>query len=49
MRIQNPGWKEFGSRIWDGKKVGTGSRITINISDPQHWFKTSKDFNKRWT
>ena len=39
MRIRDPGWKKFGSGIWDGKnsdpkwkKFGSG----INIPDPQH-------------
>jgi hypothetical protein len=41
MRIRDPGWKKFGSGIWDGKnsdpkwkKFGSG----INIPDPQQWF-----------
>jgi hypothetical protein len=29
MRIRDPGWRQFGSGIWDGKKSdpGSGSRI----------------------
>jgi hypothetical protein len=26
MRIQDPGWRQFGSGIRDGKKVGSGIR-----------------------
>jgi hypothetical protein len=33
MRIRDPGWRQFGSGIRYGKKVGSG----INIPDPQHW------------
>jgi hypothetical protein len=36
MRIRDPGWRQFGSGIRDGKKSDPGSRI--NIPDPQHWF-----------
>jgi hypothetical protein len=36
MRIRDPGWRHFGSRIRDGKKSDPGSGI--NIPDPQHWF-----------
>jgi hypothetical protein len=36
MRIQDPGWKEFGSGIRDGEKSHPGSRIRKNIPDPQH-------------
>jgi hypothetical protein len=32
----DPGWKKFGSGIWDGKKFGS----RINIPDPQHWFNS---------
>jgi hypothetical protein len=35
MRIRDPGWKQFGSGIWDGKKTNPGSGI--NIPDPKHW------------
>ncbi len=35
MRIRDPGWKQFGSGIRDGKKSEPGSEI--NIPDPQHW------------
>jgi hypothetical protein len=34
MRIRDPGWKKFGSRIQDGKKSDPGSGI--NIPDPQN-------------
>jgi hypothetical protein len=34
MRIRDPGWKQFGSGIRDGKKSDPGSGI--NIPDPQH-------------
>ncbi len=36
MRIWDPVWKKFESRIWDGKKSDPGTGI--NIPDPQHWF-----------
>ncbi len=41
MRIRDPGWKKFGSRmeiirIRDGKNLDPG--FGINIPDPQHWF-----------
>jgi hypothetical protein len=26
MQIRDPGWKKFGSGIWDGKKLGSGIR-----------------------
>jgi len=35
MRIRDPGWRQFGSGIRDGKKSDPGSGI--NIPDPQHW------------
>jgi hypothetical protein len=31
----DPGWRQFGSGIGDGKKSDPGSGI--NIPDPQHW------------
>jgi hypothetical protein len=34
MRIRDPGWRQFGSRIRDGKKSDPGSGI--NILDPPH-------------
>jgi hypothetical protein len=34
MRIQDPGWRQFGSGIRDGKKSDPGSGI--NIPDPPH-------------
>ena len=34
MRNRDPGWRQFGSGIRDGKKSDTGSGI--NIPDPQH-------------
>jgi hypothetical protein len=34
MPIRDPGWRQFGSRIQDGKKSDPGSGI--NIPDPQH-------------
>ncbi len=34
MRIRDPGWRQFGSGIRDGKKSDPGSGI--NIPDPQH-------------
>jgi hypothetical protein len=34
MRIQDPGWRQFGSGIRDGKNLDPGSGI--NIPDPQH-------------
>jgi hypothetical protein len=39
MRIRDPGWRQFGSGIRDGKKSDPGSGI--NIPDPQHWFLIS--------
>jgi hypothetical protein len=35
-RIRDPGWRQFGSGIRDGKKSDPGS--AINIPDPQHWW-----------
>jgi hypothetical protein len=35
MRIRDPGGRQFGSGIRDGKKSDPGSGI--NIPDPQHW------------
>jgi hypothetical protein len=35
MRIRDPGWRQFGSGIRDGKKSDPGSGI--NIPDPQHY------------
>jgi hypothetical protein len=32
---EDPGWRQFGSGIRDGKKSDPGSGI--NIPDPQHW------------
>ncbi len=37
MRIRDPGWRQFGSGIRDGKKSDPGSGI--NIPDPPHWLK----------
>jgi hypothetical protein len=34
MRIRDPGWRQFGSGIRDGKKSEPGSGI--NNQDPQH-------------
>jgi hypothetical protein len=34
MRIRDPGWRQFGSGIRDGKKSDPGSGI--NIPDPPH-------------
>jgi hypothetical protein len=34
LRIRDPGWRQFGSGIRDGKKSDPGSGI--NIPDPQH-------------
>jgi hypothetical protein len=34
MRIRDPGWRQFGSGIRDGKKSDPG--YGINIPDPQH-------------
>jgi hypothetical protein len=42
MRIRDPGWRQFGSGIREGKKSDPGSGI--NIPDPQHWFY----YNKTW-
>jgi hypothetical protein len=39
MRIRDPGRRQFGSGIRDGKKSDPGSGI--NIPDPQHWFLVS--------
>jgi hypothetical protein len=46
MRILDPGWRQFGSGIRNGKKSDPGSRINfpdpesgLNIPDPQHWIK----------
>ncbi len=39
MRIRDPGWRQFGSGIRDGKKSDPGSGI--NIPDPQHCLKES--------
>jgi hypothetical protein len=36
MRKRDPGWKEFGSGIRDGKN--SDPRSGINIPNPQHWF-----------
>jgi hypothetical protein len=33
IRIRDPGWRQFGSGIREGKKVGSG----INKPNPQHW------------
>ena len=35
MRFRDPGWRQFGSGIQDGKKSDPGSGI--NIPDPQPW------------
>jgi hypothetical protein len=35
MRIRDPGRRQFGSGIRDGKKSDPGSGI--NIPDPHHW------------
>jgi hypothetical protein len=35
MRIRDPGWRQFGSGIRDGKKSDPGSGI--NIPDLPHW------------
>jgi hypothetical protein len=35
MTIRDPGWRQFGSGIRDGKKSDPGSGI--KIPDPQHW------------
>jgi hypothetical protein len=35
IKHPDPGWRQFGSRIRDGKKSDSGSGI--NIPDPQHW------------
>jgi hypothetical protein len=40
MRIRDPGWRQFGSGIRDGKKSDPGSGI--NIPDPQHCNKEEK-------
>jgi hypothetical protein len=37
MKIRDPGWRQFGSGIRDGKKLDLGSGI--NIPDPQHCLK----------
>jgi hypothetical protein len=34
MRIRDPGWRQFGSGIRDGKK--SDPELGINIQDPQH-------------
>jgi hypothetical protein len=34
MRIRDPGWRQFGSGIRNGKKSDPGS--VINIPDPPH-------------
>jgi hypothetical protein len=34
LRIRDPGWRQFGSGIRDGKK--SDPRSGINIPDPQH-------------
>ncbi len=36
MRIRDPGWRQFGSGIRDGKMSDPGSGI--NIPDPPHCF-----------
>jgi hypothetical protein len=39
MRIWDPGWRQFGSGIRDGKKSDPGWKKVgsgINIPDPQH-------------
>ncbi len=40
MRIQDPGWKIFGSGIRDGKNTDPG--FGINIPDPQHCAEVKK-------
>jgi hypothetical protein len=40
MRIRDPGWRQFGSGIRDGKK--SDPRSGINIPDPQHWTQHSQ-------
>jgi hypothetical protein len=37
--IRDPGWRQFGSGIRDGKKSDPGSGI--NIPDLQHWLWTT--------
>jgi hypothetical protein len=39
MRIRDPGWRQFGSNIRDGKKSDPGSGK--NIPDPQHCVKVT--------
>jgi hypothetical protein len=33
---EDPGWRQFGSGIRDGKKSDPGSGV--NIPDPPHWY-----------
>jgi hypothetical protein len=44
MRIRDPGWRQLGSGIRDGKKSDPGSGI--NIPDPPHWVFDDKNKNK---
>ncbi len=44
MRIRDPGWRQFGSGIREGKKSDPGSGI--NIPDPPHCFQL---FFKFWS
>ncbi len=54
MRIRDPGWKKFGSGIWDGKTSGPGIRdgktsdpgFEIYIPDPQHWYPDQNQWKK---
>jgi hypothetical protein len=40
--IRDPGWRQFGSGIRDGKKSDPGSGI--NIPDPQHCLQVKRQF-----
>jgi hypothetical protein len=46
MRIRDPGWKKFGSWIWDWDEKNSDPGSGINILDPQHWFQLTKKRNK---
>ncbi len=42
MRIRDPGWKQFGSGIWDGKNSDPGYGMEKSwIPDPQHCLYSS--------
>ncbi len=46
MRIRDPGWRQFGSGIRDGKKSDSG--YGINIPDPPHWLDWYYTEQNKW-